>query len=246
MTTLEAPTRRVLLQANADDLAAVRDLVTPETEIRHENPSDDLSRVVVKPWGHESRVFADPVYDLWHLCIRAGGATSMHAHLRKTTHQLCLSGEGRFDTLHGSHAVTPGTIVSIGPAAFHRTRAISAELHLIEVETPRNKFDLLRLHDSYDRSKTAYEASVTSEGESPLEPVRRRAHTHLRRTSTGARFEFTLRSGMDIFYTPRARDLFYVPVGFESFISGHPVLGCTPGTKAPVLTDQTYLAVASR
>jgi len=249
-TSTLAPTvrdiNRIDLVARAADFAAVRDLVTPETPILHETHTDDLSQVVVKPWGHESRVFADPVYDLWHLCITNGGSTSMHAHLRKTTQLLCLAGEGQFDTLHGTHTVTPGTVMTIGPGAFHRTRSTSTELHLIEVETPRNKFDLIRLQDAYDRSRTAYESAVMSAGESKLKPVRQIPHTHLRKISTGTRFEFGLRTGMDIFYKPNPVDLFYVPIGFEAFISRHPVLPYVPGIKTPVLTDQTYLTVSSR
>lgn len=245
LTRSSARVNRINLTAKAADFTAVRELVTPETPIVHEAITDDLSKVVVKPWGHESRVFADPVYDLWHLFIREDGATSMHAHLRKTTQLLCLSGEGVFDTLHGSYPVTAGTVMTIGPGAFHQTRSTSPELHLIEVETPRNKFDLIRLRDNYDRSRTTYESEVTSADESPLKPVRQFPHTHLRRISTGTKFGFELRTGMDIFYTPKPRELFYVPIGFEAFISGHPVLPYVHGTKTPVLTDQTYLAIST-
>ncbi|MCX4092282.1 cupin domain-containing protein [Nocardia sp. alder85J] len=237
---------RIGVTAKAADFVAIRELVTAETPILNESHGDDLSQVVVKPWGHESRVFADPVYDLWHLCIKEGGSTSMHAHLRKTTQLLCLSGTGVFETLHGSYEVTSGTVMTIGPGAFHRTRSIAPELHLIEVEHPRNKFDLIRLRDNYDRSKTTYESAVTTAGESALKPVRQIPHTHLRRTSTAGKFEFALRTGMDIFYTPRARELFYVPTGFEAFIVGHPVLPFVDGIKTPVVTDQTYLAIAAR
>ncbi|MFF3227149.1 cupin domain-containing protein [Nocardia suismassiliense] len=250
MTTALAPQlmqdRHIVVDAKAADFAAIRDLVTSETPILHESHSDDLSQVVVKPWGHESRVYADPVYDLWHLCIVDGAETSMHAHLRKTTELLCLSGSGVFDTLGGSYEVTAGTVMTIGPGAFHRTRSTSAELHLIEVEHPRNKFDLLRLGDRYDRSKTTYESKVTTAGESKLKELRQVPHTQLRRISTAGKFEFTLRTGMDIFYTPRPNELFYVPTGFEAFISRHPVLPSVPGVKTPVLTDQTYLAISAR
>jgi mannose-6-phosphate isomerase-like protein (cupin superfamily) len=238
--------QRITISAKASDFAAIRELVTHETPIQHEAMSDDLSHVVVKPWGHESRVYADPVYDLWHLCIRNGAETSMHAHLRKTTQLLCLAGSGVFETLSGSYEIATGTVMVIGPGAFHRTRSDSAELHLIEVEHPRNKFDLIRLGDRYDRSKTAYESSVTSAGESKLKPVRQVPHTHLRRFSTAAMFEFTLRTGMDIFYTPRDSELFYVPTGYESFIEGHPVLAAIPGVKTPIRTDQTYLTISTR
>ncbi|MFD3594488.1 cupin domain-containing protein [Nocardia sp. NPDC058640] len=249
-TTITADERvepsHITITAKAADFAAIRDLVTDETPIQHESANDDLSQVVVKPWGHESRVYADPVFDLWHLCIRNGAETSMHAHLRKTTQLLCLAGTAKFETLSGSFDVTAGTVMTIGPGAFHRTRSTSSELHLIEVEHPRNKFDLIRLGDRYDRSKTTYESSVTSAGESKLKPVRQVPHTHLRRTSTAGMFEFTLRTGMDIFYTPRPAELFYVPTGYEAFISGHPVLSAQPGVKTPVFTDQTYLAISAQ
>ena len=49
-------------------------------------------------------------------------------------------------------------MVIIGKGVFHgTTNAGPDDLHLVEIEVPRNKFDLVRLHDRYGRRGEHYQ-----------------------------------------------------------------------------------------
>lgn len=234
----------ISFNAGKKDFEAFYSIIKSKTEFLHENHKDDLSKVVVKPWGYESRIYADLIHDLWHLCIKADASTSMHAHARKTTKLICLSGEGVFETLNGKIDIKPGVVISIGPGAFHQTHAITPELHLVEVETPRNKFDLMRLRDAYNRATATYESDVEHHGESELIQTNKMPNAYLRSKSTYSRFDFNIKTGMDIFYTPGDKDLFYIPIGFEAFVKNYPVIRCDKDLKKNIKTNQRYFTVA--
>lgn len=83
----------------------------------------------------------------------------MHCHPRKHTALLCLEGEGSVSTRGGGqYAFEPGMVLQFEPGAYHRTTASSrASLRLLEVETPKDKFDLLRIEDDYRNVGSPYE-----------------------------------------------------------------------------------------
>nr|WP_263973746.1 cupin domain-containing protein [Rouxiella badensis] len=123
-----------------------------------------LNDLIEKPWGYEYRVYCDCVFDLWKLHIDANQSTSMHCHIQKDTVLICLSGSGYTKFLDGTiHQLNKGDSVYIERGVFHQTIASENQgLQLIEIENPRNKFDLLRLNDSYGRKNTAYEQNSVS------------------------------------------------------------------------------------
>jgi len=123
-----------------------------------------LNDLIEKPWGCEYRVYCDCIFDVWKLHINANQSTSMHCHIQKDTVLICLSGSGYTKFLDGTrHKLKKGDSVYINRGVFHQTIASGdEELQLIEVENPRNKFDLLRLNDSYGRKNTAYEKTSIS------------------------------------------------------------------------------------
>lgn len=118
-----------------------------------------LNEVVEKPWGYEYRIYCDSMFDAWCLHIRTGHKTSMHCHLQKDTVLLCLSGRGETKFLNNKReVVNAGESVYLNKGVFHQTFSTGDEdLILIEIENPRDKLDLLRYKDSYDRQSKAYE-----------------------------------------------------------------------------------------
>jgi mannose-6-phosphate isomerase-like protein (cupin superfamily) len=117
-----------------------------------------LDGIIPKPWGHEYRVYADLLYDVWKLSIDPGERTSTHCHPRKETALLCLSGKGRVQRLSRQYDISIGDVVLLRKGVFHATENIGDEpLELIEVETPRNKLDLVRVKDKYGRQGQGYE-----------------------------------------------------------------------------------------
>ena len=129
----------------------------PHVPIRREVPGLDkhryLDHLIGKDWGHEQRVYDDDLVDVWLLELVPGASTSLHCHPRKHTVLLCLDGEGSVITGDGRRtAIVPGTVLQIEQGAMHRSTARQA-LTLIEVEAPRDKYDLLRDEDG----RAAYE-----------------------------------------------------------------------------------------
>jgi quercetin dioxygenase-like cupin family protein len=132
-----------------------------------------LDRLIRKPWGSEFRVYDDELTDVWSLHIKPMHRTSLHCHPNKLTALLCLEGTGTLSTCSGvAYALEPGVVLHIERGAYHRSTAGSGtSLRLIEVETPNDKFDLLRLEDDYRNPGTPYEG----EQHAPLRLVERQS-----------------------------------------------------------------------
>jgi len=140
--------------------------------------------------------------------------------------------------------VRPGTVLRIAPGAFHSTNnAGGGPLELIEVELPRNKFDLLRLRDDYKRAGMPYESESVSGPGSRMRTIPYLPHSQIRERSPNGRFRFELRSGMDIFYRRRAEDIFYVPLCLSGVLNAE--LEIVARGRGHLLdTDKTYLCIA--
>ena len=113
--------------------------------------------VVTKPWGHEYLVYENEEVGLWFLHINKNQHTSMHQHPKKTTGLVVLDGEVELSFLADSRKLTAPSKVMIRRGLFHSTKALSESALIFEIETPKDKHDLVRLNDSYGRSKTSYE-----------------------------------------------------------------------------------------
>ena len=129
----------------------------PRYEEISSHSASELDDVISKPWGHEYRIYRDPFFDIWLLTIGSGHSTSEHCHPRKSTALICLSGEGYLRVQGHAYRLSAGDIVVIGRGVFHLTKNIGTQpLEVIEVEVPRNKFDLVRAEDSYGRKASPY------------------------------------------------------------------------------------------
>lgn len=129
----------------------------PRYEKISRHGDSDLDEVISKPWGHEYRIYRDPFFDIWLLTIDPGHATSEHCHPRKSTSLICLSGTGCLQLLTGIYLLSAGQMVAIGRGVFHSTKNIGEQpLEIIEIEVPRNKFDLVRAEDPYGRKASPY------------------------------------------------------------------------------------------
>jgi mannose-6-phosphate isomerase-like protein (cupin superfamily) len=118
----------------------------------------DFENVVVrKPWGCEYKIYTrDPHLGIWKLHLNYGESTSLHCHPSKKTALIVLSGSAEVSFLNGTHILNPPQKMMIREGVFHKTTALS-DLVMIEVETPDNKQDILRLEDNYNRSGQPYE-----------------------------------------------------------------------------------------
>ncbi|MGP0824168.1 cupin domain-containing protein [Serratia sp. CY82423] len=156
-----------------DELEIIRILRSTPNNGESFDKDKHLNEFIEKPWGCEYRVYCDSIFDVWKLHLDAHQSTSMHCHIQKDTVLICLSGSGATTFLDGeSFTLQPGRRVYINKGVFHQTVASEEGIELIEVENPRNKFDLLRLQDSYGRQHTAYEkSSLKHDLLSPMEEI---------------------------------------------------------------------------
>jgi mannose-6-phosphate isomerase-like protein (cupin superfamily) len=113
--------------------------------------------VVTKPWGYEYLAYENDEVGLWFLNIKKNQQTSMHCHPNKTTGLVVLDGEIEVSFLADSRKLTALSKVMIRRGLFHSTKALSDKALIFEIETPKDKHDLVRLNDSYGRAKSTYE-----------------------------------------------------------------------------------------
>lgn len=114
--------------------------------------------IVSKPWGYEYLVYENQDVALWYLHIDKDQKTSMHCHPKKTTGLVLLDGIAEVSFLADKRLIKSLDKVMIRRGLFHSTKAISdSGISLFEIETPKDKHDLVRLDDQYGRVHVPYE-----------------------------------------------------------------------------------------
>ena len=109
--------------------------------------------IVNKPWGQEYLVYENEHVGLWYLYIHKDQKTSMHCHPKKNTGLVLLT-----SFLNNSIRMSSLKKVMIRRGLFHSTMGLSDEgAHIFEIETPKDKKDLVRLEDTYGRKLSPYE-----------------------------------------------------------------------------------------
>ena len=123
------------------------------------NKSQNFKNLIVKkPWGHEYLFFSSPEVSVWILKIFKNHKTSMHCHTNKRTSLILVEGIANLYSLNGKIKIESGNVVAIDKGAFHRTSAeFDRDITVIEIETPTNKYDIVRYKDDYQRSSSGYE-----------------------------------------------------------------------------------------
>lgn len=117
-------------------------------------------KIVLKPWGYEYLLYATPSVELWYLRIEPDQRTSMHCHPTKKTGLVVLKGRGTISFLNDEVELDSLSKVMIRPGLFHSTQATSPRgLSLLEIETPPDKNDLVRMEDRYGRTNRPYEGA---------------------------------------------------------------------------------------
>jgi mannose-6-phosphate isomerase-like protein (cupin superfamily) len=123
-----------------------------------DQPMNYRNKVVMKPWGYEFLIFENESVAIWFLRINKGHSTSMHCHPLKKTCLITLSGEALCNTFERRNYLKDMEAIIIENSVFHSTKALSPQgIELLEIETPPNKTDLVRLNDSYGRETKSYE-----------------------------------------------------------------------------------------
>ena len=115
--------------------------------------------VVHKPWGYEYLAYQNKNLAVWVLHINHNQSTSLHCHTKKLTGLICLEGEVQVNFIKNSQNIKPMNKVMIRPTLFHSSKSLSQKGSIIiEIETPVDKDDLVRLKDFYGRENKSYES----------------------------------------------------------------------------------------
>ena len=121
-------------------------------------PKSYKNKIVLKPWGYEYLFFENEFVATWFLHIKDGHSTSMHCHPKKKTSIILLSGKALCNTFGKRNYLSALDALNLDKTVFHSTKALSpGGIDLIEIETPPDKTDLVRLNDKYGRQKQGYE-----------------------------------------------------------------------------------------
>jgi mannose-6-phosphate isomerase len=116
------------------------------------------AKVVMKPWGRERWLHeAKGPYGFKIIRIRTEHRTSLQYHQNKRESYFLLEGQAIMhyrETQDGPTLQLPmaaGTLVHVEPGSVHRVEAVN-DIVLIEVSTPDDGSDNVRLSDDYSRS----------------------------------------------------------------------------------------------
>jgi|TARA_R100000808_G_C2152067_1_gene161350 mannose-6-phosphate isomerase-like protein (cupin superfamily) len=116
-----------------------------------------MTNTVKKPWGCEYILYQNDDVAIWHLFINPYQQTSLHSHPNKKTGLLVLDGAAKVSFLGSNNKLFYSEKIMIRQGVFHQTTCMtSGVLQLLEIETPVNKEDIVRLEDSYGRAGSVY------------------------------------------------------------------------------------------
>lgn len=117
--------------------------------------------IVNKPWGYEYLMFENEHVAIWILFLKKGASTSMHCHPKKKTSLLVLGGGVQTSSLSDSFSLACLDSIVIDKGVFHSTaNEFSEGAFIMEIESPPDKADLVRLRDEYGRENKGYENST--------------------------------------------------------------------------------------
>jgi mannose-6-phosphate isomerase-like protein (cupin superfamily) len=123
---------------------------------------DNTPWVFKKPWGWEAQVFNSSTVGISFLSMMKGKSTSLHCHPNKRTGYIVLKGEVQVEFLAGKRSYARGDRVNFRKALFHRTEALTEDVIILELESPSNKNDLIRLEDHSGREDSIYESELVT------------------------------------------------------------------------------------
>ena len=146
------------ISPNDKDKSSLIELQHSRSYQEHPQPVDYKDKVVLKPGGYEFLIYENEEVAIWYLHIKNGHATSMHCHPNKKTSLILLSGKALCNTFCCRNYLSGLDAIILEKGVFHSTKALSEQgIHLIEVESPPQKTDLVRLNDRYGRQNSGYE-----------------------------------------------------------------------------------------
>jgi hypothetical protein len=137
-----------------------------------------------------------------------------------------------------------GAAVPLGKGVFHGTENTGQNhLHLVEVEVPRKKLDLIRLRDRYGRQETQYETKWLA-ADALLRPGHLTPHSTFRAAMHGDAFRFGIRAGLDLVTRPDPDLLFAVSLDIGDALDHTITVHCVSIAARLLAPEQPYLTIS--
>lgn len=114
------------------------------------------NNIVRKPWGYEYIAFQNNSVALKVLHIKKDERTSLHCHPNKSTGLVIIDGTATLNFIADQCELSAPSKKMIRRGLFHQTIA-QTDLLMLEIESPVDKDDLVRLKDQYGRKELGYE-----------------------------------------------------------------------------------------
>jgi hypothetical protein len=118
-----------------------------------------MNNVIKKPWGFEYVIYHTPEVAMKLLHIKAGQQTSLHCHPNKSTGLVLVAGVAIINFIADKSKLIWPAKKMIRRGLFHQTQAMTDSI-LLEIETPVDENDLVRLKDTYGREQNGYETDT--------------------------------------------------------------------------------------
>jgi mannose-6-phosphate isomerase-like protein (cupin superfamily) len=115
-----------------------------------------MARIVNKPWGYEYIAYQTQSVAVKVLHIKAHERTSLHCHPNKSTGLVVVRGQAIINFIADQSVLTAPAKKMIRRGLFHQTIALT-DVVMLEIETPVDQDDLVRLSDNYGRADSGYE-----------------------------------------------------------------------------------------
>ncbi|MCX6784521.1 MAG: cupin domain-containing protein [Candidatus Komeilibacteria bacterium] len=148
--------KRLIASPSIQDIKLVENLHIRRLNQKH--PTNFKNIIISKPWGAEYLCGRNKNVEIWELYINPKSSTSLHCHPEKDTLNLILEGELIFETVSKKEILRAGDCKIIKAGTIHRTTNNNPEStsRLLEIESPPNKYNLIRIQDSYGRESLGY------------------------------------------------------------------------------------------
>lgn len=151
--TIKTDAHDIVIKPFAADKAHVKDV--PVTAPGGKEP--DAFVFCVKPWGFEHACLRNKYFDIWELVLNPDASTSAHIHTKKDVLMIVLKGQIVLKTSKKMELLDAGEHRVIKRGALHQIlNETSEHARILEIESPPNRNDLIRVKDHYGRVGLPY------------------------------------------------------------------------------------------
>ncbi len=114
-------------------------------------------KIIKKPWGFEYPCYQNKYLDIWQFHLYPQSSTSFHCHPNKDALKIVLEGKITFETVKGKEILSAGDTRLVKAFTLHKTFNNDKEIaRVLEIESPPDKRNLIRVNDFYGRQKLPY------------------------------------------------------------------------------------------